>query len=250
MQVDYTSTKDAFCSSHVATGRPDAIPEQTGPINRGCLLSLVCLQVIHSYDCDFFCSKIYRISAIHLPMGGLHNVENSLVAIAVALELEIPVPKIKAAIANFMGVKRRFQYLVRNKSFVYIDDYAHHPEELKALLTGVRHLFPNKKLVLAFQPHLFSRTKDFAIEFAEALDIANQVLILPIYPARELPIEGVTSTIIQEKMKSDSTLLTSKEDILSWIEAHKVELENDSVFITAGAGDIDQMVLPIQKLLS
>jgi UDP-N-acetylmuramate--alanine ligase len=191
-----------------------------------------------------------RISAIHLPMGGLHNVENSLVAIAVALELEIPVPKIKAAIANFMGVKRRFQYLVRNKSFVYIDDYAHHPEELKALLTGVKHLFPNKKLVLAFQPHLFSRTKDFAIEFAEALDIANQVLMLPIYPARELPIEGVTSTIIQEKMKTDSTLLTSKEDILSWIEAHKVELENDSVFITAGAGDIDQMVLPIQKLLS
>jgi UDP-N-acetylmuramate--alanine ligase len=190
------------------------------------------------------------ISSIQLPMGGLHNVENSLAAIAVALELEIPVPKIKAAISNFMGVKRRFQCLVRNESFVYIDDYAHHPEELKALLTGVKHLFPNKNLVLAFQPHLFSRTKDFANEFAEALDIANQVLMLPIYPARETPIDGVTSAIIQDKMKTYSIALASKEEILSWIEAHKNELENDSVFITAGAGDIDQLILPIQKLLS
>ena len=104
--------------------------------------------------------------------------------------------------------------------------------------------------MLAFQPHLFSRTKDFANEFAEALDIANQVLMLPIYPARETPIEGVTSAIIQDKMKTNSIALASKEEILFWIEAHKNELENDSVFITAGAGDIDQLILPIQKLLS
>lgn len=191
-----------------------------------------------------------RISEMHLPMGGLHNVENSLVAIAVALELKISIPKIKTAISNFMGVKRRFQYLVRNNSFIYIDDYAHHPEELKALLTGVKHLFPNKKLVIAFQPHLFSRTKDFANEFAAALDIANQVLMLPIYPARETPIVGVTSELIQNKMKTTSTSMALKEDILTWIEAHKSELKDTSVFITAGAGDIDQLVLPIQKLLS
>jgi UDP-N-acetylmuramate--alanine ligase len=149
-----------------------------------------------------------------------------------------------------MGVKRRFQYIVRNESFVYIDDYAHHPEELKALLTGVKDLFPEKNIVLAFQPHLFSRTNDFAAEFAEALDIANQVLLLPIYPARELPIEGVTSTLIQNNMKTNTIMLNSKDEILTWIVNHKLELENNSVFITAGAGDIDQMILPIQQHLS
>ena len=202
-----------------------------------------------AYVFDVVTPKV-KIADFHLPMGGLHNVENSLAAIAVAIELEIPIHKIKAAIANFMGVKRRFQYIVRNESFVYIDDYAHHPEELKALLTGVKDLFPEKNIVLAFQPHLFSRTNDFATEFAEALDIANKVLLLPIYPARELPIEGVTSTLIQNKMKTNTIMLNSKDEILTWIVNHKPELENNSVFITAGAGDIDQMILPIQQHLS
>ena len=202
-----------------------------------------------AYVFDVVTPKV-NIQEVHLQMGGLHNVENSLAAIAVALELEVPISKIKAAVLNFMGVKRRFQYLVRNESFVYIDDYAHHPEELRALLNGVKDLFPNKNLVLAFQPHLFSRTKDFSNEFAEALDIANKVLMLPIYPARELPMAGVTSSIIQEKMKTNSIAIASKEEILTWIEANKNDLKNDAVFITAGAGDIEQLVLPIQQLLS
>jgi UDP-N-acetylmuramate--alanine ligase len=183
-------------------------------------------------------------------MGGLHNVENCLVAIAVALELNIPTAKIKAAVASFMGVKRRFQYIVRNESFIYIDDYAHHPEEIKALLTGVKHLFPEKNIVVAFQPHLFSRTKDFAPEFASALDIANEVLLLPIYPARELPMEGVTSALIQDASKTTTLAMHSKADIIQWIKENKARLANNTVLVTAGAGDIDQLIVPIQQLLT
>jgi UDP-N-acetylmuramate--alanine ligase len=190
------------------------------------------------------------VYGIELPMGGLHNVENCLVAIAVALELKIPIEKIKAAVANFMGVKRRFQYIVRNESFIYIDDYAHHPEEIKALLTGVKHLFPDKNIVVAFQPHLFSRTKDFAPEFASALDIANEILLLPIYPARELPMEGVTSALIQDASKTTTLAMRSKADILQWIKENKARISNNTVFVTAGAGDIDQLIVPIQQLLN
>lgn len=190
------------------------------------------------------------VYGVELPMGGLHNVENCLVAIAVALSLEIPTDKIKAAVACFMGVKRRFQYIVRNESFIYIDDYAHHPEELKALLTGVKHLFPNKNIVVAFQPHLFSRTKDFAAEFAASLDIANQVLLLPIYPARELPMEGVTSDLILHAMTTSKVAMFSKDNVLQWVAENKVRLTHDTVLVTAGAGDIDQLILPIQQLLT
>jgi UDP-N-acetylmuramate--alanine ligase len=190
------------------------------------------------------------VYGIELPMGGLHNVENCLVAIAVALELNIPTAKIKAAVASFMGVKRRFQYIVRNESFIYIDDYAHHPEEIKALLTGVKHLFPEKNIVVAFQPHLFSRTKDFAPEFASALDIANEVLLLPIYPARELPMEGVTSALIQDASKTTTLAMHSKADIIQWIKENKARLANNTVLVTAGAGDIDQLIVPIQQLLT
>lgn len=193
------------------------------------------------------------INDVVLNMGGLHNIENITAAIAAAVHLEIEEEKIKTAVANFRGVKRRFEYIVKNEKLVMIDDYAHHPEELRALITGAKKLFSNKKCIVVFQPHLFSRTKDFADEFAEVLDIADEVVLLPIYPARELPMAGVSSEMILEKMHSENKVVLSKEDLLKHLsqelEAHVEEGFNGTVFITAGAGDIDTLVEPLKRII-
>lgn len=187
-----------------------------------------------------------RIEGLTLHMGGQHNVENSIAAITVAYELGIEKEKIKAAIASFKGVKRRFEYIRKDNDTIYIDDYAHHPEELRALLTGAKSLFPDKKCVVVFQPHLYSRTNDLQDAFGESLDIADEVILLPIYPARELPIPGVSSEMLLDKMKNQHKQVLSKEDLLKW--ASTVD-PRGKVIITAGAGDIDALVEPIgQKL--
>ena len=146
-----------------------------------------------------------------LNMGGLHNVENATAAIAIGITLGIEEQKIKDAVASFNGVKRRFEYKVKTENKVLIDDYAHHPEELNALISGVRSLYPNEKMVLIFQPHLYSRTQDQAAGFMEVLDKADEVILLPIYPARELPIEGVTSDMLLNGMKLAHKKVMSKE---------------------------------------
>jgi UDP-N-acetylmuramate--alanine ligase len=128
---------------------------------------------------------------------------------------------------------------------IYIDDYAHHPDELRALLTGAKRLFPEKKCTIIFQPHLFSRTKDFADGFAETLSLADEIILLPIYPARELPMEGVNSEMVLNKMSSTNKMILSKAEILDWVKNNKTEL-----LITAGAGDIDTLVEPIKKILT
>ena len=138
-------------------------------------------------------------------MGGLHNIENVMAAIGVAKYLKIEDDKIKAAVASFKGVKRRFEYVIKNEAITMIDDYAHHPEELRALITGAKNLFPGKKCTVIFQPHLFSRTKDLADGFAEVLSMADETILLPIYPARELPMPGVTSELILKKMNRQLT---------------------------------------------
>ncbi len=190
-----------------------------------------------------------KLEDVVLNMGGMHNIENSLAAIAVASSLEIDNEKIKAAVASFMGVKRRFQYIIKNDKLVFIDDYAHHPEELRALINGAKGLFSDKKCTILFQPHLFSRTRDFANGFAEVLDMADEIILLPIYPARELPIEGVSSELIIGKMKNDNKKVLDKTGSLDWI---KKEFKNrkNNVLITAGAGDIDTLVDPIKQILS
>lgn len=179
-----------------------------------------------------------------LNMGGMHNIENATAAIAVALHLNIDDEKIKAAVAAFRGVKRRFEYIIKNDSTVMIDDYAHHPEELRALISGTKILFSGKKCTVVFQPHLYSRTKDHADGFAEVLDMADEVILLPIYPARELPMEGVNSEMILQRMKNRNSKLLSKEALLIEIESKKPEL-----LVTSGAGDIDVLVEPIKKIL-
>jgi UDP-N-acetylmuramate--alanine ligase len=193
------------------------------------------------------------IKGIELNMGGRHNIENVTAAIAAAAQLDIADEKIKAAVAAYRGVKRRFEYIIKTDHLVFVDDYAHHPEELRALITGAKNLYSDKKCIVVFQPHLFSRTKDHADGFAEVLDIADEVILLPIYPARELPMEGVTSEMIQERMHNENKMVLSKEDLLKHISqeltAHVEEGYDGTLFITAGAGDIDTLVEPIKQIL-
>ncbi len=197
-----------------------------------------------SYQFDVI-TKDWTLKEVLLNMGGMHNIENMVAAIAVAHHLKIADEKIKAAVSSFKGVKRRFEYIVKNDEVVFIDDYAHHPDELKALLMGAKKLFPDKKCTIIFQPHLFSRTKDFADGFAETLSLADEIILLPIYPARELPMEGVNSEMVLNKMSSTNKKILSKAEILDWVKNNKTEL-----LITAGAGDIDTLVEPIKKILT
>lgn len=190
-------------------------------------------------------NNYWTIKDVELSMGGLHNIENALAAIGVAKYLKIDNDKIKAALANFKGIKRRFECIVKNDNNILIDDYAHHPDELKALITGVRSIYPNEKLTLIFQPHLYTRTRDFADGFAASLDMADEVILLPIYPARELPIEGVSSEMILSKMKLNNKQVLSKEDMLKYVESNKPKLT-----VMAGAGDIDVLVYKGKELLS
>ncbi|RYG51405.1 MAG: UDP-N-acetylmuramate--L-alanine ligase [Chitinophagaceae bacterium] len=184
-----------------------------------------------------------RIQGITLNMGGIHNVENSVAAVAVAVELGIEDDKIKSALTDFKGVKRRFEYIIRDEKMVFIDDYAHHPEELRALLNGVRDLYPDRKITMVFQPHLYSRTRDLADAFAEVLKMADKVLLLPIYPARELPLAGVDSNMLAERI-NDEARVVEMNSLPEVIGEMKPEL-----LVTAGAGDIDTMLESIRKVL-
>jgi len=163
-------------------------------------------------------SKDWELKNVKLHMGGMHNVENAIAAISIAVHLEINPIKIINAIGTFKGVKRRFEYIIspleavnNRHNVIYIDDYAHHPAELEALIRGAKSLFSFKKCTVIFQPHLFSRTKDLAEGFAKSLDLADEVLLLPIYPARELPVEGVTSDLILTKMENKNASVVSEE---------------------------------------
>ena len=196
-----------------------------------------------SYEFDVM-MKDFMLDNVQLNIGGMHNVENSIAAIGVANYLGITSDKIKNAVADFMGVKRRFEYIIKTNERVFIDDYAHHPEELKALITGAKALFPDKRCTIVFQPHLYSRTKDLADEFASVLDLADQIILLPIYPARELPIEGVSSQMILDRMKNQNKQVLTKEELKEWVKKNKPVL-----LITAGAGDIDRELEPLKQIL-
>lgn len=195
-----------------------------------------CFDVIMQY---------WELKDVVLNMGGLHNIENMIAAISIAQYLGIDNEKIREAVAAFKGVKRRFEYIVKNDKQVMVDDYAHHPEELRALIEGAKKLFPGRKCTVIFQPHLYSRTRDLADGFAETLDMADEVILLPIYPARELPIAGVESEMIVTRMKSGNKKVLEKNALLEWVKENKTEL-----LITAGAGDIDTLVEPIKNMIS
>lgn len=186
-----------------------------------------------------------KIKDLSLSLPGKHNVENAVAAIGVALSLGIHPKSIKKAIASFKGVKRRFEYIVKSSDHVYIDDYAHHPEELRACFDAVRQLYPDKKMTVIFQPHLFTRTRDFADEFAKVLGTADSLLLLEIYPARELPLPGINAKYLLDKITLDDKEICSKEAVVKTIEDRNPEL-----LLTVGAGDIDTLIQPLKIVLT
>ena len=176
---------------------------------------------------------------------GWVNIENGVAAAAIALTYGLDPQEIKKALASFSGVKRRFDLQVKTPKIIYIDDYAHHPEEISAALSSIRKAYPSMKLTAAFQPHLYTRTRDFAEEFAHALSAVDKLILLDIYPAREEPIEGVTSEIIFKDVTAPEKVLLRRDEFMAYMEKEEVEL-----FVTLGAGDIDRFVGPIAKMLS
>ena len=183
------------------------------------------------------------LRALKMSLYGLHNVQNALAAIIMCSYIGVPEDAIREGLATFKGVQRRFDIRVKNAKHIYVDDYAHHPEEIKAALTAARHAFPGKELTVVFQPHLFTRTRDFMDGFAESLSLADRVILLDIYPARELPIPGVTSTALLEKITAKDKMLCSKEELLN-----KIKNIDPELVMTVGAGDIDRFVPQIEKM--
>jgi UDP-N-acetylmuramate--alanine ligase len=215
---------------------------------------------IETNDCDFaglnirvengfyhfdFKSADKTIKDLVLGLPGRHNVENAVAASAVALISGVSEEQLRAALKSFTGAQRRFEIHVRNENNVYVDDYAHHPTELSAAILSAKELFPTKKITGVFQPHLFTRTRDFVDGFAESLNLLDSLIMLDIYPARELPIPGITSQTILEKVTISDKILVKKEDLLA-----EIKHRNPEVIMTLGAGDIDQFVEPIKHLLN
>lgn len=186
-----------------------------------------------------------KIHAIQLGVPGFHNVENAIAACVAARQVGVDDQTIRKALASFKGVKRRFEFVVRNNRLVYIDDYAHHPTEIEAFLKSLKAMYPDKKITVVFQPHLYTRTRDFAKGFAVSLSLADQLLLMDIYPARELPIPGVTSEMIFKNVTSPMKRRCTKDELLPTLASMDI-----GVLATVGAGDIDTFVKPIKELLT
>lgn len=185
-----------------------------------------------------------EIKDIELQLPGKLNIENAIGAISLSLLLGVDEEKIKVALKTFKGVQRRFDYQINTPELVFIDDYAHHPEEISSTILSVKDIYPNKKITGIFQPHLFSRTRDFVDGFAQSLDLLDEVILLDIYPAREEPIAGITSEIIYSRIKNKNKIICRKNDLLKVLQNKDFE-----VVLTLGAGDIDQLILPIKNQL-
>jgi UDP-N-acetylmuramate--alanine ligase len=192
---------------------------------------------------DYY-SPFGNFETLQYTQPGRHNVENATVAVAVAQYLKVSEAKIREGLQTFKGIKRRFDFMVKNEKVVYIDDYAHHPTELNAAIASAKMLYPDKKILGIFQPHLYTRTRDFQEGFAQALDALDEILLMDIYPARELPIEGVTSEIVFSKMQNPHKQRVTKENIME-----AVQKSDFDVIMTLGAGDIDLLREPIKNWL-
>jgi UDP-N-acetylmuramate--alanine ligase len=203
------------------------------------------IRIHNGQFCYDVMSPIEQVKDTALGLPGLHNVENSIAAVAVAQQLNIKAEVINQALRSFKGVKRRFDYRIKSNSVVYIDDYAHHPEELTAAITAAKQLYPDKKITGIFQPHLYSRTRDFADGFIKSLSLLDECILLDIYPARELPIEGIDSNMLLSKITSEKKILLQKNQIIDYLKKNKPQ-----VLMTLGAGDIDTLIEPIELCLS
>ena len=190
---------------------------------------------------DIICPS-HTIKNVYMETAGNYYIENAVAAVAAAETMGINADIIQKQLATFAGVKRRFDYIIKQPGFIYIDDYAHHPNELKACIASARLMHPNKHICGIFQPHLYTRTRDFADEFAQVLSLLDSVVLLDIYPARELPIEGINSQFLLDKITLKDKVLLQKEEIIDYIATRKPE-----VLLTMGAGDIDRMVKTIKE---
>lgn len=190
----------------------------------------------NSFVFDYIGSK-NQIKGLELSIPGFHNVENALAAIAIALDHGVSEVQVREGIKTFRGVKRRFEIHSSHPGKIFIDDYAHHPEEIKACLSSVRAMYPSQRLTVIFQPHLFTRTRDFAPGFSESLSLADEVVLLPIYPARELPIPGVESEMLLEGIQAANKICIPKNEVMDYLKSVAPE-----VLVTLGAGDIDRLV--------
>lgn len=190
-------------------------------------------------------SPVASIAGLELMVPGFHNVENMLAAVTATQLLKVDSGKIKDAVKSYQGVHRRFEYIVDRDDVIFIDDYAHHPGEINAFMRSLKALYPNKYLKVIFQPHLFTRTRDFADEFAESLSQADEVVLLEIYPAREKPIPGINSQLILDKITAPKKYIISKADVVQSLEKSR----KFDILATVGAGDIDTLVKPIKQYL-
>ncbi len=202
------------------------------------------IRVENGYFTFDYVGQAVVIKGLQHPHPGRHNIENALAAISVALQLGAKAADIRQGLLDFRGIGRRFEFQIREANLIYIDDYAHHPTELQAAIGAAQELFPGKRVTGVFQPHLFTRTRDFVEGFAAALDQLDEVLLLEIYPAREEPIPGVDSAMIQRLMKNENCLLLRKSEVLAALAQRDIE-----VLLTLGAGDIDTLVNPIKEQL-
>jgi len=232
-------------------------------VNAKLSIESICKQYsysIESSEADFYAENIYvekgqqyfdlqllteQAKNISIQMPGRHNIENVVAASSICYLLGANINKIKEAIESFTGINRRFEYVVNNDDLIIIDDYAHHPVEINALINAAKELYPNEKITIVFQPHLYSRTYDLAADFAKSLDIADDVILLPIYPAREMPIEGVNSQLIVDKMTLENSKYVEKTDLLN-----ELKRSNPTILLIAGAGDVDAMVATIAQTLT
>jgi UDP-N-acetylmuramate--alanine ligase len=185
-----------------------------------------------------------KVERIRLGVPGFHNIENAIAASLAARHCGVDLPTIKKGLESFAGVKRRFEFVIRTERLVFVDDYAHHPAEIDAFLKSMKSMYPRKKLTVIFQPHLYTRTRDFAEGFSKSLSLADEVLLMDIYPARELPIPGVDADMLFKNITSPLKMRCNKKDLLKKLENIDIQ-----VLATVGAGDIDTFVEPIQKML-
>ncbi|MDA1267502.1 MAG: UDP-N-acetylmuramate--L-alanine ligase [Bacteroidetes bacterium] len=190
----------------------------------------------NSFVFDYIGSK-NQIKGLELSIPGFHNVENALAAIAIALDHGVSEAQVREGIKTFLGVKRRFEIHSTQAGKIFIDDYAHHPEEIKACLSSVRAMYPSQRMTVIFQPHLFTRTRDFATGFSESLSLADEVVLLPIYPARELPLPGVESEMLLDSIQATKKVCIQKSEVMDFLKILSPE-----VLVTLGAGDIDRLV--------
>jgi UDP-N-acetylmuramate--alanine ligase len=202
------------------------------------------IRLIDGFYCFSFVTPDSVIDNLTLGVPGLINVENAVAALSIAYMTGVSENEFKKSLKNFGGINRRFDIRFKSDDHLYIDDYAHHPKEIDAFLGSVKEMFPNKKILGIFQPHLYSRTKDFAVEFAKSLELLDEIILLPIYPAREKPIDGVKAEIILDKINAKNKKLLAKERVSDYLNARDFE-----ILVTMGAGDIDQLVIPICQML-